>query len=62
MFNLMTFNLIIFNLIMLQLLCLLTFWLLLRQALTEKRDRQTHTHLSTITVRIEGKTPVCLSY
>ncbi|GAA6215849.1 piezo-type mechanosensitive ion channel component 2-like, partial [Lates japonicus] len=36
-----------------KLLCLLTFWLLLRQALTEKRDRQTHTHLSTITVHME---------
>ncbi|KAM9337588.1 piezo-type mechanosensitive ion channel component 2-like [Symphorus nematophorus] len=36
-----------------KLLCLLTFWLLLRQALTEKRDRQKDTHLSTITVHIE---------
>ncbi|KAM3860328.1 piezo-type mechanosensitive ion channel component 2-like [Diretmus argenteus] len=37
-----------------KLVCLLTFWLLLRQALTEKRDRkkdrQADTHLSTITV------------
>ncbi|TMS01193.1 Piezo-type mechanosensitive ion channel component 2 [Larimichthys crocea] len=40
-----------------KLLCLLTFWLLLRQALTEKRDRQkdgqTDMQLSTITVHTE---------
>ncbi|XP_041817254.1 piezo-type mechanosensitive ion channel component 2-like isoform X2 [Chelmon rostratus] len=40
-----------------KLLCLLTFWLLLRQALTEKRDRWkdrlTDTQLSTITVHME---------
>ncbi|KAK2859745.1 hypothetical protein Q5P01_004365 [Channa striata] len=46
-----------------KLLCLLTFWLLLRQALTEKIDRQkekqTDIHLSTITVHT-GKT-TCLS-
>nr|XP_046227093.1 piezo-type mechanosensitive ion channel component 2-like isoform X2 [Scatophagus argus] len=40
-----------------KLLCLLTFWLLLRQALTEKRDgqkdRQTDTHLSTVTVHMD---------
>ncbi|XP_056869498.1 piezo-type mechanosensitive ion channel component 2-like isoform X1 [Takifugu flavidus] len=40
-----------------KLLCLLTFWLLLRQALTEKRDRQKAgqeaTALSTISVHVE---------
>ncbi|XP_039983516.1 piezo-type mechanosensitive ion channel component 2-like [Xiphias gladius] len=36
-----------------KLLCLLTFWLLLRQALTEKKERQKDTQLSTITVHIE---------
>ncbi|KAI3355619.1 hypothetical protein L3Q82_018446, partial [Scortum barcoo] len=40
-----------------KLLCLLTFWLLLRQALTEKRDRQkdrqADTQLSTITIQME---------
>ncbi|XP_068199524.1 piezo-type mechanosensitive ion channel component 2-like isoform X2 [Antennarius striatus] len=40
-----------------KLLCLFTFWLLLRQALTEKRDRQKEkqadTQLSTITVHME---------
>lgn len=40
----------------LQLLCLLTFWLLLRQALTEKKDRRTDALLSTITVHTEGET------
>ncbi|XP_049912684.1 piezo-type mechanosensitive ion channel component 2-like [Epinephelus moara] len=35
-----------------KLLCLVTFWLLLRQALTEKRDRQADTQLSTITVNM----------
>uniref|UniRef100_A0A3Q3MXJ6 Uncharacterized protein n=1 Tax=Mastacembelus armatus TaxID=205130 RepID=A0A3Q3MXJ6_9TELE len=40
-----------------KLMCLLTFWLLLRQALTEKRDRQ----LSAITVHMAGKTPVDLT-
>ncbi|XP_069368065.1 piezo-type mechanosensitive ion channel component 2-like isoform X1 [Paralichthys olivaceus] len=36
-----------------KLLCLLTFWLLLRQALTEKSERQEDTKLSTITVHVE---------
>ncbi|XP_069033644.1 piezo-type mechanosensitive ion channel component 2-like [Embiotoca jacksoni] len=36
-----------------KLLCLLTFWLLLRQSLTEKRDRQTDTQLTTVTVHME---------
>uniref|UniRef100_UPI0037E98014 piezo-type mechanosensitive ion channel component 2-like n=1 Tax=Semicossyphus pulcher TaxID=241346 RepID=UPI0037E98014 len=40
-----------------KLLCLLSFWLLLRQALTEQtdsqRNRQADTHLSTITVQME---------
>ncbi|XP_055363650.1 piezo-type mechanosensitive ion channel component 2-like isoform X2 [Betta splendens] len=36
-----------------KLLCLLTFWLLLRQALTEKRDRQSDTYVSTITVQTQ---------
>ncbi|XP_034416405.1 piezo-type mechanosensitive ion channel component 2-like [Cyclopterus lumpus] len=40
-----------------KLLCLMTFWLLLRQALTEKRDRQADrqadTQLSNITVHME---------
>ncbi|XP_054621092.1 piezo-type mechanosensitive ion channel component 2-like isoform X2 [Dunckerocampus dactyliophorus] len=40
-----------------KLVCLLTFWLLLRQALTEKRDRQkdtqTQSQLSAITVHIK---------
>ncbi|XP_042254704.1 piezo-type mechanosensitive ion channel component 2-like [Thunnus maccoyii] len=36
-----------------KLVCLLTFWLLLRQTLTEKRDRQKDRQLSTITVLIE---------
>lgn len=44
-------------------MCLLTFWLLLRQALTEKeerqKDRQEDTQLSTISVRVDGKTPDC---
>lgn len=52
-------------LMLLQLLCLLTFWLLLRQALTEKRDgqkdTQTKTELSTVTVHMEGKTPFSLT-
>uniref|UniRef100_A0A3P8W8C0 Uncharacterized protein n=1 Tax=Cynoglossus semilaevis TaxID=244447 RepID=A0A3P8W8C0_CYNSE len=39
-----------------KLLCLLTFWLLLRQALTEKKDRRTDALLSTITVHTEGET------
>ncbi|KAM8730910.1 piezo-type mechanosensitive ion channel component 2-like [Acanthopagrus schlegelii] len=42
-----------------KLMCLLTFWLLLRQALTEKRDRQkdqqTVTQLSTITVHFKDE-------
>ncbi|XP_063768773.1 piezo-type mechanosensitive ion channel component 2-like isoform X2 [Eleginops maclovinus] len=38
-----------------KLLCLLSFWLLLRQALTEKRDRQADTQLSTITIHLEDK-------
>ncbi|XP_071058180.1 piezo-type mechanosensitive ion channel component 2-like, partial [Pseudochaenichthys georgianus] len=38
-----------------KLLCLLSFWLLLRQALTEKRDRQEDTQLSTITVHMEDE-------
>lgn len=48
--------------VLLQLLCLLTFWLLLRQTLTEKedrqKDRQEDTQLSTISVHVDGKTPV----
>lgn len=48
----------------LQLLCLLTFWLLLRQALTEKRDgredgRQASA-LSTVSVHVEGEAPASL--
>ncbi|XP_074549296.1 piezo-type mechanosensitive ion channel component 2 [Halichoeres trimaculatus] len=42
-----------------KLLCLLSFWLLLRQALTEqtdkKRERQADTQLSTITIHLEGQ-------
>lgn len=45
---------------LLQLVCLLTFWLLLRQTLTEKRDKQKDRQLSAITVLIKGKT-VCLT-
>lgn len=52
---------ILFLMMSLQLLCLLTFWLLLRQALTERRERQTDTQLSTITVHVEGKTPISLT-
>ncbi|XP_062236076.1 piezo-type mechanosensitive ion channel component 2-like isoform X2 [Platichthys flesus] len=36
-----------------KLLCLLTFWLLLRQALTEKSERHEDNKLSTITVHVE---------
>lgn len=43
------------RLFLLQLLCLLTFWLLLRQALTEKRDRQEATRLSTVSVQQDGR-------
>lgn len=70
MFNLIEYNLMIMCLawlliiwssdLLLQLLCLLTFWLLLRQTLTERRDRQTDSNLSVITVHVEGKRPVCL--
>ncbi|XP_029385544.1 piezo-type mechanosensitive ion channel component 2-like isoform X2 [Echeneis naucrates] len=38
-----------------KLLCLLTFWLLLRQALTEKKDRQMDSYLSAITVHMEDQ-------
>lgn len=49
------FILIIYNvLLLLQLLCLLTFWLLLRQAMTEKKDKQADTQLSTIIINMEG--------
>lgn len=50
-------------LLFLQLLCLLTFWLLLRQTITEKRAKQKdkQTQLSTITVNVEGKIPVFLA-
>lgn len=54
------------NWLFLQLLCLLTFWLLLRQALMEKKnrqkERQTGTPLSTISVHTQGKTSVCLMF
>ncbi|KAM8823349.1 piezo-type mechanosensitive ion channel component 2-like isoform 3-T4 [Spinachia spinachia] len=40
-----------------KLLCLLTFWLLLRQALTEKRDRQVDRQLSHITVHTLEEQP-----
>ncbi|KAL6097437.1 uncharacterized protein ACO6RY_12985 [Pungitius sinensis] len=40
-----------------KLLCLLTFWLLLRQALTEKRDRQRDKQLSRITVHTLEEQP-----
>ncbi|XP_059183361.1 piezo-type mechanosensitive ion channel component 2-like [Centropristis striata] len=36
-----------------KLLCLLSFWLLLRQSITEKRDRQRDRQLSTVTVHSE---------
>ncbi|XP_041824079.1 piezo-type mechanosensitive ion channel component 2-like [Melanotaenia boesemani] len=36
-----------------KLVCLLTFWLLLRQSLTEKRERKTEAHLSDISVHIK---------
>nr|XP_043885784.1 piezo-type mechanosensitive ion channel component 2 isoform X3 [Solea senegalensis] len=39
-----------------KLLCLVTFWLLLRQTMTEKKDRATETQLSTITVHVETET------
>ncbi|XP_035475570.1 piezo-type mechanosensitive ion channel component 2 isoform X5 [Scophthalmus maximus] len=42
-----------------KLLCLLTFWLLLRQTLTERRDRQTDSNLSVITVHVEEDQRVC---
>ncbi|KAK9527367.1 hypothetical protein VZT92_013937 [Zoarces viviparus] len=49
-----------------KLLCLLTFWLLLRQALTEKRDRQkdrqADTQLSNITVHMEEEEKKEMSY
>ncbi|XP_041670121.1 piezo-type mechanosensitive ion channel component 2-like [Cheilinus undulatus] len=45
-----------------KLLCLLSFWLLLRQALTEKRDRkkdeETDAQLSSITVHLDGEQTV----
>lgn len=50
--------------LMLQLMCLLTFWLLLRQALTEKGNSQKDTRdtqLSTIAVHLKGKTDVLLT-
>lgn len=51
-----------FLMLLLQLLCLLTFWLLLRQTITEKRAKQKdkQTQLSTITVNVEGKIPIFL--
>lgn len=45
-------------------MCLLTFWLLLRQALTEKENSQKDTRdaqLSTIAVHMKGKTHVSLT-
>lgn len=50
--------------LLLQLMCLLTFWLLLRQALTEKGNSQKDTRdtqLSTIAVHLKGKTDVSLT-
>lgn len=59
MMIMMAMMMLMVNLSLLQLMCLLTFWLLLRQALTEKRDRQkdqqTVTQLSAITVHFKGK-------
>lgn len=47
--------------LLLQLMCLLTFWLLLRQAMTEKGNSQKDQgdkQLSSITVHLKGKTRV----